>query len=87
MTVVKMKVFFVFSKLDPDAWFYISLSIFFFFFNFSPFFLPFSETSTLLCASLFSSCLETTVPFSPKDSVHECKPPMRSINISKYEVS
>lgn len=62
---------FCFFKAQPWCMvLYLSFCIFFF--NFNLFFLPFSEMSTLPCASLFSSCLETTVPFSPKDPVHEC---------------
>lgn len=64
------------------------LSFFFFlFFSSQPVFPPLSEVSTLLCA-LFSSCLETTVIFSPSDGVDDCKSPGTTcINVSQYEVS
>lgn len=57
----------------------------FFFFHFNLFFLPLSEESTLLCASLFTSCLGTTVICNHNDYV---TPPGRMyIHVSQYEVS
>lgn len=74
-------IFCFFTKLDLGAWFYI----FFFFFHFNLFFLPLSEESTLLCASLFTSCLGTTVICNHNDYV---TPPGRMyIHVSQYEVS
>lgn len=88
MTVVKMKVFFVFFQSSTFVHDFISFVLFFFFFfSFQPVFPPLSEVSTLLCA-LFSSCLETTVIFNPDDRVDDCKSPGRTcINVSPYEVS
>lgn len=81
MTVVKMKVFFVFFY-KARSW---CMILYIFFFHFNPFFLPLSEESTLLSASLFSSCLGTTVICNHDDYVN---PPGRMyIHVSQYAVS
>lgn len=57
---------------------------FFFFFHFNPVFLPLSEESTLLCGSLFSSCLGTAVICNQDDYVN---PPGRMYrHVSQYAV-
>lgn len=61
----------IFCFLQSSILMHDFISFFIFsFFHFNLFFLPLSEESTLLCASLFSSCLGTTVIFNHNDYVN-----------------